>query len=283
MLLKRDQLVRIRHGAYVDGDLWHALGEPDRHRLRARAVLRNAGTDVVLSHTTSALEHGASGWGFDLAEVHLTRLDGRSGRREAGVVQHRGRLPLDQVISKEDVRVTSAARCIAESSAPGETERTLVLAHELMFRRIVTEEQVISSLDAIGRWPGALSNHALRRLLPARCESPAETRFLHLCHAAGIPLPQTQLEIHGPDGRMIARVDAAWPELGVFVEIDGRVKYDDPWGGLDPSEVLWREKRREDEIRAVTGWRCLRVTWADLEHPRRLIRRLRALLTRAAA
>ena len=35
------------------------------------------------------------------------------------------------------------------------------------------------------------------------------------------------------------------------VEFDGRVKYTDPWRGRSPGQVLWDEKRREDELRAL--------------------------------
>jgi hypothetical protein len=39
-----------------------------------------------------------------------------------------------------------------------------------------------------------------------------------------------------------------------------------------------REKRREDRIRELTGWRCIRITWADLFHPERTAARIRAML-----
>jgi hypothetical protein len=42
--------------------------------------------------------------------------------------------------------------------------------------------------------------------------------------------------------------------------------------------VVLREKRREDRVRELTGWRCIRVTWADLENPARLVARIRAAL-----
>ena len=47
-------------------------------------------------------------------------------------------------------------------------------------------------------------------------------------------------------------------------------------------DAVLREKRREDEIRELTGWRVIRLTWADLQHPERTIRRLRSLLRSAA-
>ncbi|MBZ5733855.1 hypothetical protein K8Z61_05050 [Nocardioides sp. TRM66260-LWL] len=280
--VQRGNLVRVRHGAYVEGELWRRISSTDQHRLRARAVLLNAGTRVVLSHVSAALEHGASGWGLSLADVHITRLDGRTGRREAGVAQHRGELG-DASMTVADVAVTSPARCVAELLGPGTGEACLVLAHELIRRGLTTAGAIDAGLATTGRWPGALSHPGFRRLLGEPCESVAESRFLHLVRRAGLPMPVIQMAIHDEGGRMVARLDAAWPDLGVFVEVDGRIKYDLPFGDADPGLVLWREKRREDEVRRITGWRCLRVTWADLERPERLIGLLRSLLGSRAA
>jgi hypothetical protein len=47
------------------------------------------------------------------------------------------------------------------------------------------------------------------------------------------------------------------------VEFDGRVKYTDPWRDRTPQQVLWDEKRREDELRALDV-RVVRIADADL-------------------
>jgi hypothetical protein len=44
---------------------------------------------------------------------------------------------------------------------------------------------------------------------------------------------------------------------------DGRVTYSDPWRDRSPQQVLWDEKRREDEWRSL-GIRVVRVAEADL-------------------
>ena len=63
------------------------------------------------------------------------------------------------------------------------------------------------------------------------------------------------------------------------MEFDGRVKYEkllEP--GQRASDVVIAEKRREDLIRRLTGWRCLRITWSDLEHPERTAAMIRTAL-----
>src|SRR5690349_6490672 len=51
-------LHRVRHGAYVDGELWRGLSAADRHRVRARAVLRTSHPLTALTHVSAAIELG---------------------------------------------------------------------------------------------------------------------------------------------------------------------------------------------------------------------------------
>jgi hypothetical protein len=65
----------------------------------------------------------------------------------------------------------------------------------------------------------------------------------------------------------------------VFLEIDGRLKYEHfRREGETLEQFLMREKRREELICQLTGWICIRLTWADLEHPVRTARRIRRVL-----
>ena len=67
--------------------------------------------------------------------------------------------------------------------------------------------------------------------------------------------------------------------LGVFLEFDGREKYVRfRREGETLDQFLLREKRREERICQLTGWVCIRITWADLERPVETARRIRRLL-----
>jgi hypothetical protein len=92
----------------------------------------------------------------------------------------------------------------------------------------------------------------------------------------GLPCPELQVELHGPQG-LIARVDGWYEDAGVALEVDGRVKYDDPRNGRTPAEVAWAEKRREDRIRDVDV-RVVRIVQADLPRLDGPIERLKQLL-----
>ena len=131
----------------------------------------------------------------------------------------------------------------------------------------------------MGNWPWTLNTGIVLRLADPTIESVGETRTYYLCFRHGLPLPQCQYAIRDSNGRIVARVDFAWPERRVFMEFDGRVKYEKLLApGQRASDVVIAEKRREDLIRRLTGWRCLRITWSDLARPERTAAMIRAAL-----
>ena len=120
------QIHRVRHGSYVFADQWRGLDDQGQHLLRARAVLRTARSEVALSHTSALIVMGAPLWDLPLDDVHLTRLDGRAGRREAGVAQHRGRVLPGDVTSIRGIRVTSPIRTALDMTRKHDVEHSLV-------------------------------------------------------------------------------------------------------------------------------------------------------------
>ena len=270
---------RVRHGAYVSGDLWRELSPADRHRVLARAVLLTSHQTTVLSHASAALEHGAPVWGVDLATVHVTRTDGKPRRREAGVAHHRGVLPADQVHQVNGVPVTDPLRAAVEITTIAGVEAALVTVDGLLRVAGASVNEVVERRKQARHWPYSLASEVTFRLADPRHESAAESRTAHLCWAQGLPRPQPQVEVLDERGVLVARVDFAWPEQGVFLEFDGREKYARfrrPDETLE--QFLMREKKREERICQLTGWVCIRLSWADLENPVVTASRIRKIL-----
>ena len=109
--------------------------------------------------------------------------------------------------------------------------------------------------------PGRAGIADLRRLADVRDgqgaipESVLETRFLRMLRAAKLPEPVLQHEIRS-SGRRVARVDLAYPEQRVAIELDGyrfhsgRIAFD-------------RDRRRQNEI-VRAGYAVLVFTSTDL-------------------
>lgn len=282
-LVRTKEWQRVRRGAYTSGDLWRSLSPEDQHRVLSRAVLLTAHPAAALSHVSSAIEWGAETWGFDLDEVHLTRTDGKSGRREDGVVHHRGKLVEADVTLRHGVRVTSAARAVAETCTIAEVEPALTVANSLLHLGEVSGSDLDVQTGVTRCWPMSLTTELVKRLADGRIESVAESRALHLFWREHIPRPEPQVEVYDESGRLVGRMDFAWAQYGVFGEMDGKLKYlSMRREGETLDEFLLREKRREELICALTGWVCIRITWEDLARPGILARRIRRLLASRA-
>jgi hypothetical protein len=270
---------RVRHGAYIDQGRWAELDDLGRHGATCRAVVRQANSDVVLSHVSALPAVEAPIWGLDLSMVHVTRRDRRGGRREAGVNQHVGTLLAEDVVNAGGLEVTSATRTALDITSVTTVEAALVVVDYLLHRRLTTRRQLRARYASMTHWPNTLRTDLVLRLADGRSESVGETRSRELCRRQGLPAPTPQHPIRDHDGRIVAYVDLAWPEHGVFLEFDGRVKYEALLReGESPTDVVLREKRREEMICELTGWRCIRITWADLAYPERTAMRIRRLL-----
>jgi hypothetical protein len=280
--IKSGAVERPRRGAYVDGPTWRLMTDEHKYAVRSRAAYRQACTDVFISHTSAVPLLDGPVWGVDLSEVHLTRLDRRAGRREAGIQQHCGAAVDGDIVSAYGLQLSSPLRATLEVTTVESVEAALIIANHFLHRGDFTKEQLRARyVDSIDRWPYSLKSEVVIRLSDPRIESVGETRTFHFMWKAHFPRPEPQFEIYD-NGRLVARLDFALPNHRVWIEFDGKVKYQRRRGGDDEdpdlTKIVLREKRREERIAEITGWRCLRVTWADLANPARLAARLRNLI-----
>lgn len=268
--------VRIRHGAYTTREHWSALAAQGRRRLVARAAYRTAGTPVLLSHTSMLDELGLAVW--DMPDgVHLTRLDQKAGRRSAGVIQHRGLARASDVTRRNGMWMTSGTRTALDCLTLTGVERGLVLAWAVLKAKETTLDLLREGARASTYRPGSLSEHVVLSLLDGRLESVAECRALFLFWNENLPMPELQYPVFDRNGRLVAVLDFAWPRLGVFAEVDGKIKYTDPdREGETAVDVVLREKRRDQLVTGLTGMRGIRLDWHDLGQSARTAQRLRS-------
>lgn len=279
-------LMRVRPGAFVDATTFAGLDKVAAHAVRARAAARQAKTGVVISHASALTfqRHDMPTYGMDLSDVHLTRLDGKAGRREAGVRQHRGIVAPSDIVEVDDFSVMSAPRALLETTTLLPVEPALVVANHMLHEKVVTKEELCERYaDSIHRWPRSLTTDLVLRLADARIESVGESRTHYCLFRQGLPRPVAQLAIFDERGVEVARLDFAWPDRRVWLEFDGKVKYQRLLReGESPADVVVREKQRQEMVEQITGWRCIRITWDDLRHPERIAAKIRAAFAEMA-
>jgi hypothetical protein len=184
----------------------------------------------------------------------------------------------------DERRVMAPARVVLETTTVATVEASLCVADDFLRRKLTTAEQLATRYAVMTNWPSTLTTELVIRLADGQHESVGETRTAYMIWREGLPRPELQFEVHDENGVLIGRVDFAWPEHKLFLEFDGVQKY---VGYVSPGEtitdVILREKHREEAICLITGWHCVRITWADLARPQVIAQRIRNLMASAAA
>ena len=275
--VRSGQWMRPRRGAYADADAWKSLDGPSRHAVTTRAVIKQAETDVIVSHVSAVPWLAGPDWGLDLTHVHITRKDGKTGRKEAGVHQHCGALLDDDVQTVHDVDVMAPTRVAIEVSTLASMEASVVVLNDFLHRGLTTPQAVRERYDGtMDHWPDSRRTEIVIRLGDPRIASVLESRFWCFCFLASLPAPTPQYKVFTPDRHLAAVLDFAWPEFGAYVETNGKFKYLELLKpGQKPGDVIERERRREELVHQLTGFRGMHVGWDDLASPRLTEQRVR--------
>lgn len=269
---------RIRYGQYAEAIELSHLAPWDqqgvRHQRLVHAVMNSmrSGT-VAVSHQSALALHGVPLWGPDLAEVHVNRLDRHRGGRIAGVRHHRGKLAAADLATVDGLTVTTLPRALLEMACTSSFEAAVISADAVRRDHPIGVDDLERLLEVTEFWPGSATARAAWWFSDPLSESVGESRLRVLMHNHGLPPPVLQAAFADADG-FVGRVDFYFAHRQTVVEFDGLVKYA---GGT--REILIQEKIREDRLRAL-GLHVVRITWADLDHPDRVIARIHQAFAR---
>jgi very-short-patch-repair endonuclease len=243
---------RIRQGVWR-----HGASEPDALDVAIATVLRGDG--IARGHLAGVLH-----------ELDSVELRDRPSRRRA--------LTPDRVVRVAGIRCADGLQTLIDI-APTVTDATWEQALESALRKQLTSiDDLEPSLRHFSaqRAPGIAR---VRRVLDRRpagappTESLLETLMVQLARRVDrLPDPSRQVRVEDALGGFVARVDLAWPELGVFIELDGEHHKHQPV----------HDANRETAVVAATGWLCGRFTWTEVVHsPTSTARRLAAIVEQA--
>ena len=279
-LTRRRRWQRLRRGAYVDGKL--PVDVTARHLMLVRATLPGLRRPAVVSHQSAAVLHGLPLWGVPLGRVHVTRRPPAWNDSGTTLVTHVGRLRDDDVDVVGGVAVTSAARTAVDLARCEPFEVAVALLDAALRDRLVDLVGLRESLAAVEGAPGTRSAARAIDFADGRSESVGESRSRVALHRLGLMPSTLQLEVRAAGGRLVGRADFGWERQRVVGEFDGQVEYGRLLRpGQSPGDVVFEEKRREDELRDE-GWGVVRWTWGDLDVPARVGDRVGRALARAA-
>ena len=240
----------------VQPRVYRVGGAPATWEQRLLAVVLSAGPGAVASHRSAARL-----WQLYEGDDIDVSVPIRSGRQPRGATLHYvADLATAQVMTRDGIPTTTPMRALVDMA-------TVVAAEALedaldlgLASRLYSVDSVEHELDQLGRHGRAgvgmlrnvLDNRALGK---ARADGLLEPRMARLMRRYKLPPASFQYEIR--DGRrFIARVDFAYPDIRLAIEVDGYRRHS------TPSDIQAGDDRQNELV--ALGWTVLRFTWADV-------------------
>jgi hypothetical protein len=240
---------RLYRGIYADSSL------PDTHQMRCIAA------SLYLMPPGSAIagRSAAVMLGFGLADkddpVEVLVPRGAEFGPVAGLRVHSGDLADEEVCRVRATRVTGPARTCWDLARWLPLADAVALIDRLLCLGTVTRASLVEYLERREGDRGWRRFQRVLSLVDGRAESPQESRLRARLVLAGLAPPEVQFSVFS-EGRFVARVDLAWPDLKIAIEYDG------VWH-VGSAPQMQRDRQRLNRLVAA-GWIVLHVTSARL-------------------
>lgn len=250
----RGFLIPIHRGVFAVGH--GAFGR----RGQMQAALLACGRGAVISHGSAAELHSL--WRKQPVVIDTTSPC-QAGRKVDGVRWHHSPVAEDEVDRCEGIPCTSVARTLADLAGRLGDRSLRGLVEQAAVLRLLDVEDIDRVL-AQRRRRGAPRLRAILQPWRALGEkrpllrSVLEAKLLVAILDAGLPAPECNVTLALASHRL--EVDLLWAEQRLVVEADGEASHGTP--------VAFRRDRWRDQILASAGYRCVRVTWDQLEGER---------------
>ncbi|MBG6178913.1 type IV toxin-antitoxin system AbiEi family antitoxin domain-containing protein [Arthrobacter sp. CAN_A1] len=278
-LVQTGDLVRLRRGCYLSGQLWEQQSSTTRALQRIYAhhhsLLRSTQSELVYSHTSAARIHGLHLWNVD-DSIHITQSFPTSPHGHGPDVRpHYSPLAPESVSFRKGLQVTSLERTVVDCARILPYRQSLIIADNALYLGANRPLMQDICLHFTGH-KGIANARMVLDHASALAESPGETLARHVIRRLRLPMPEEQVAVRTRHGNH--RLDFAWRELLLALEFDGKIKY---FAYAPTEEVLYQERRREKAL-MEDGWQFVRLEWADLFREAELRARLTIALRRAS-
>ena len=235
--------------------VYRIAGSPAGWRQDAMAACLHM--DAVLSCRAAAALFAISAVTNPAITVTVSEHRNRSRRSGINVRESTLGVPAAERTVVDYIPVTKPARLLQDLAATEDREFVSLCLDDALRKRLV-------SISFLNRWVAQPQRahrkgiRVLRLLVQERSstgptESALESRFLRLVGASRLPAPRSQYGVFD-EGRFVARVDFAYPDHRLAIEVDGFRHH-------DTRLTFDRERARGNALEAL-GWRVLRVTAA---------------------
>jgi len=253
----------LARGAYVAAGA--VTSEKDRALAQMVAVHHRVRVEHWFSHESAAVLRGLRVW-RDPTTTHLRQARRPDRNPDPTVRRHLPAVPVEHRAQVSGLPVTSLEATVVDCARSLPPLDALVIA-DAAVRSGADLAKANALLAEMPGLPGVRAAAHVLALADPGAESAPETAVRYYMLAAGLPAPQTQVEVK--TWHKTYWSDLGYPQHKLLIEYDGRSKY-------TGNEWL-REKRRMDAI-VEAGFRIVRATADDLHKPACLVARIRQLL-----
>ena len=259
-LLAQGVVRRILRGVYVPADL------PDSISLRARAARLVTSPYAVLCDRTAAWIHGIDVMWHAEHDVppplDTFVLRGHCRPQRSGTYPGQRDLAECDLIEIEGMLVTTPLRTALDLGCALPRRDALAALDAFMRVYGLSRDDLVGELPRYFRRRGVRQLRGLVRLADPRSESPGESWTRMEIIDSNLPAPKTQWEIIR-NGRVLFRLDLAYPGLKICIEYDGEEFH-------DSDEDKESDEHRREWLRA-RGWIVIVVCKDDFT-PERVTR-----------
>jgi hypothetical protein len=256
----------------LKGSAWVRLGDElyawrglPADRWLLLSALHRISPELTFSGRTAAFMHGLD---FEPANpVEAIAPPGATSRTRSGIHVRRCVLTKVDLVDVRHLPATSLCRTLLDLCIAW-TEVEALVAMDMAVR--LGKVSSVGLVRYANERGGVVGCVRLRQLggLAEPAESPMETRLRWLFIEAGLPRPQVQVDLYGPDGHFIGRADIYYPAARLAIEFDGG----------NHKNRLVADNRRQNELIAA-GFTVLRFTTADLrDRPDAIVAQVRGVL-----
>jgi hypothetical protein len=277
--LRRDlaagTLLRLRRGVFVEAAQWAELPPRGQHIYKMRAVAALAKGRVVFCSESAAAAWKMpieGDWPDDVAVLEQWRGGGQS---EPGVRRTSVGASTARTVTIHGLEVTDLARTTLDVTRARSFVDAIGSVDWALWRKntnAVTADDLATDLRRLGPRAGGVHLQRLIEFATPLSDSFYESAARAVIHQLGFAAPELQVRLADSRGEMIP--DFFWRSVNVLGEFDGKEKYmRDEYTDGDPGEVVWREKKREDRLRALK-FTVVRILTEHVTHPATLERLL---------
>jgi very-short-patch-repair endonuclease len=246
--------------------VFRVAGAPATYEQALLAAALAAGLGAAVSHRAAAVL-----WGLleGEAPVEIT-VTNTHGPRLRGVVVHRSRdIAPRWITRRRGIPVTNPLLTMVDLGAvlpPWSVEDALDRGLVEKLFSVAAVEWARNDLGRPGRRGAGVLGGVLdeRALGTDRPDGLLEPRMARLLRQAGLDGWVFQFVVRDAAGRFVARVDFAWPDLKLVVEVDGYEK-------RASRQAHQHDLERQNAV-VLLGWKVIRFTWADVvRRPNRVV------------